>query len=147
MSGIATETEQLQATLAAEHAAVYVFSLLGARTSQSGEAALYTALRSAYETHRDRRDLLIGVLAAAGESPVGAAPAYEAPLGMDSESGRYAAALALESGCAAQYATLVGSSTATRAEAIGFLCDAAVRELSLWGTPEMFPGADDLADR
>ena len=51
-----TELDALQATLAAEHAAVYVYGLLGSRTSQSAEPELYVALRAAYEAHRERRD-------------------------------------------------------------------------------------------
>ena len=37
-----TELEALQTTLAAEHAAVYVYGLLGSRTSQAGEASCTT---------------------------------------------------------------------------------------------------------
>jgi len=136
-----TETESLQTTLAAEHAAVYVYGLLGSRTSQTAEAPLYLALRAAYEAHRERRDSLIGEIAALGATPEPAAPAYTPPAGLDSPDGRYAAALALEKGCAATYAALVGYTTgARRAEAIGFLNDAAARELSFRGTPEAFPG-------
>jgi len=136
-----TEAEPLQTTLAAEHAAVYVYGLLGSRTSQTAEAPLYLALRAAYEAHRERRDTLIGEIAALGATPEPAAPAYTPPAGLDSPDGRYAAALALEKGCAATYAALVGYTTGTRrAEAIGFLNDAAARELSFGGTPEAFPG-------
>lgn len=143
-----SETDALQTTLEAEHAATYVYGLLGSRTSQSAEATLYAALRSAYETHRDRRDDLIGVIAAAGATPVPAAPAYTAPAGLDSPDGRYAAALALEEACAETYAALVGTTTGERrAEAIAWLDDAAVRVLSFRGTPETFPGADELTDR
>ena len=38
-----TELEALQTTLEAEHAAVYVYGLLGSRTSQSAEPELYLA--------------------------------------------------------------------------------------------------------
>ena len=40
MSG---ELDALQATLAAEHAAVYVYGLLGSRTSETAETELYVA--------------------------------------------------------------------------------------------------------
>jgi hypothetical protein len=142
------ETDALQTTLAAEHAAVYVYGLLGSRTSQTAEAPLYDALRAAYEAHRERRDALIGEIAALGATPVAAAPAYTPPPGLDTTDGRYAAALTLEQGCAATYAALVGeTSGARRLEAIGLLDDAAARELSFRGTPEIFPGADEYADR
>ena len=40
-----TEVDALQTTLAAEHAAVYVYGLLGSRTSQTAEPELYLSTR------------------------------------------------------------------------------------------------------
>jgi hypothetical protein len=143
-----TELEALQTTLEAEHAAVYVYGLVGSRTSQTAEAPLYDALRSAYETHRERRDTLIGEIAGLGATPEPAATAYAVPPGLETTDGRYAAALGLERGCALTYAALVGATAGDRrSEAIGWLNDAAARELSFRGTPEIFPGADEYADR
>ena len=143
-----TELEALQATLEAEHAAVYVFGLLGARTSQAAEPELYAALRAAYEAHRAHRDVLIGKIAALGAVPGPAAAAYTAPLGLDSSDARYRSALELERACARTYAALVGSTSGTlRVEAIELLNDAAARELSFRGNPEIFPGADEYAGR
>ncbi len=143
-----TEVDALQTTLAAEHAAVYVLGLLGSRTSQAAEPELYTALRAAYETHRELRDTLVGEVAALGATPVAAAPAYTPPAGLDTSEGRYAAALALEQACASTYAALVGATTgARRAEAIRLLEESAIPALSFRGTPEIFPGADEYADR
>lgn len=143
-----TELEALQTTLEAEHAAVYVYGLLGARTSQSAEPPLYAALRAAFEAHRERRDTLTGQIAALGAEPVAAAPAYTPPAGLETPEGRYAAALALERACAETYAALVGSTSgARRGEAISLLDDAAARALSFRGTPETFPGADEYTDR
>jgi hypothetical protein len=143
-----TELEALQATLEAEHAAVYVYGLLGSRTSQAAEPELYAALRAAYEAHRERRDQLIGEIAALDAVPTQAAAAYTPPPGLDTLDGRTQAALELERACAETYAALVGATTGTRrAEAIELLNDAAVRELSFRGTPEIFPGADEYADR
>jgi Domain of unknown function (DUF4439) len=145
---VTTELDALQATLAAEHAAVYVLGLIGSRTSESAEAELYVALRAAYEAHRDSRDTLIGEIAALGETPSPAAAAYTAPAGLDTTDGRYQAALALEQACASTYGALVGATSGTRrAEAIGLLNDVAARELSFRGIPEIFPGADEYADR
>jgi Domain of unknown function (DUF4439) len=139
-----TEVDALQTTLAAEHAAVYVYGLLGSRTSQATEGSLYQALRAAYDAHRERRDQLIGEIAATGATPVSAAAAYTPPAALDTTEGRYAAALALERGCASTYAALVGETTgARRLEAIGLLDDAAARELSFGGAPEDFPGYAD----
>ncbi len=143
-----TEVEALQTTLEAEHAAVYVYGLLGARTSQSAEPTLYAALRAAYEAHREQRDHLIGEIAALGEPPAPAAVAYETPEELDTADERTRSALELERACARTYAALVGSTTdARRSEAIDLLNDAAARELSFRGTPEIFPGIDEYADR
>ena len=143
-----TELEALQTTLEAEHAAVYVYGLLGSRTSQGAEQELYDALRAAYEAHRERRDLLIGEIAAMDAVPGPAAAAYTAPMGLDSSDARYRSALELERACASTYAALVGATAGPRRlEAIALLNDAAARELSFRGTPEIFPGADEYADR
>ena len=139
-----TEVDALQRTLAAEHAAVYVYGLLGSRTSQATEGPLYQALRAAYDAHRERRDTLIGEIAALGATPAAAAAAYTPPPALDTTDGRYAAALALERGCASTYAALVGETTgARRVEAIGLLDDSAARELAFRGVPEDFPGYAD----
>ena len=139
-----TELEALQTTLDAEHAAVYVYGLLGSRTSQGAEAELYDALRAAYEAHRERRDVLIGEIAALAAVPNPAAAAYAAPLGLDTTDARYRSALELERACARTYAALVGSTTGPRrGEAIGLLNDAAARELSFRGAAEAFPGLPD----
>jgi hypothetical protein len=145
---VTTELDALQATLAAEHAAVYVLTLLGSRTSESAERDLYTALWAAYEAHRESRDALIGEIAGLGATPSPAAAAYTPPAGLDTTDGRYQAALALEQACASTYAALVGATSGDRRlEAIGLLNDGAARELSFRGTPEIFPGADEYADR
>ena len=141
-----TELEALQTTLEAEHAAVYVYGLLGSRTSQAGEPELYAALRAAYEAHREHRDTLIGEIAAMDAVPGPAAAAYTAPMGLDTADARYRSALELERACARTYSALVASTTgARRGEAIGLLDDAAARELSFRGTPEIFPGTDEYA--
>jgi uncharacterized protein DUF4439 len=145
---VTTELDALQTTLAAEHAAVYVLGLIGSRTSESAEADLYTALRAAYEAHRDSRDVLIGEIAGLGGTPSPAAAAYTSPEGLDTPDGRYQAALAVEQACASTYAALVGATSGQRRlEAIRLLNEVAARELSFRGTPEIFPGADEYADR
>ncbi len=69
------------------------------------------ALRAAYEAHRERRDTLIGEIAALAAVPTPAAPAYTPPAGLDTTDGRYQAALTLERACASTYAALVGATT------------------------------------
>ena len=74
-----TLADALQTTLEAEHAAVYVYGVLGARTSASADPQLYGDLVAGYSAHRGRRDQLRTMLHDLGETPVAAEPAL-APL-------------------------------------------------------------------
>ncbi len=140
--------DALQATLAGEHAAVYVYGALGAQTSQSATPELYAALTEAYESHRSRRDQLTALLRDLGTEPVAAEPAYELPADLGSAGAVIDHALEIERSCAASYAYLVGSSrSAERRFAVNLLVQTAVRELAFRGTPETFPGRDEHADR
>ena len=133
--------DALQAALAAEHAAVYVYGVLGGRTSASQEPTLADSLRSAYDAHETARDTLAARVAAAGADPVGAAAAYAIPSGIDSASGVRRAALAVEQRCAATYLTQVAETTGDdRRLMVSALGDAAVRELSFGGSPQALPG-------
>jgi hypothetical protein len=136
--------EPLQTALAAEHAAVYVYALLGGRTSRSDAPDLYAALRTAYETHRARRDRLQSLIADRGAEPVGPQPAYATPRRIGSARGLRHAALVIEQGCAETYAYVVAETTGTeRRWGIGALADAAVRSLSFGAAPSALPGVAD----
>jgi len=143
-----SEIEALQATLAAEHAALYVYGVLGGQTSQSAQPELFASISDAYDTHRARRDLLTGEIAGLGADPVPAAAAYDVPDALGAPAAVARTARRVEDDCAATYATLVASTTAHRRRwAVDALQDAAVRVLAFRGTPEMFPGADEYTDR
>lgn len=143
-----SDVEALQTTLAAEHAAVWVYGLLGGRTSASATPELYRAVSAAYAAHRGRRDRLVRTLGERGESPVAAEPAYAVDGPVNGPDQVRAVALGTEQACAATYAWLVANTVADeRRWAIGALNEAAVRELAFRGTPEMFPGAGEHADR
>ena len=136
--------EPLQTALAAEHAAVYLLALLGGRTSRSTAPGLYADLRSAYETHRARRDQLQSMVADAGDEPVAAAPAYATPTGIDRVRGVRRAARQVERSCATTYAWLVAETEgSTRAWAVNALTDAAVRSLSFGAAPAVLPGVEE----
>jgi len=142
-----TTVTPLQTALAAEHAAVYVYGVLGGRASRTGPPDLSRALRSAYESHRARRDRLQALLADSGEEPVGPAPAYATPQRIDSPPGIRRAALELERSCAETYAWVVSQTDdAARSLAVDALKDGAVRGLTFRGTPETFPGIRELTD-
>ena len=142
----------LQTTLAAEHAAVWVLGVLGGRVSASRSKQLSDAIAAAYVAHRSRRDQLTSTIRDLGSRPVASEAAYDLPDPVDgaSPSDRQlsAAALEVERRCAATYAFLVAQTAGReRGWAIRALNETAVRELAFRGTPEMFPGAGEYADR
>ena len=143
-----TETDALQTTLAAEHAAVFVYGALGGRTSQAATPELFAAVSAAYTAHRARRDLLTRQIADLAAQPVAAEPAYELQRRLETPDQVARAALDLERSCATTYAYLVANTVEEqRRWAISALNEAAVRELVFRGTPETFPGSDEYADR
>lgn len=142
-----TPLDALQTALAAEHAAVFVYGTLGARTSASATPEQYAAVSEAYEEHRDRRDALTERITERGDDPVASEAAYELPAGLDSPDAVVAAALEIEQRCAATYAWLVEQTSGEdRRLAVTSLTNAAVRALTFRGSPEIFPGVGD-ADR
>ena len=96
-----TAVDALQTALAAEHAAVYVYGALGARTSESASPLLFAEVADAYATHRAWRDLLVRRLADAGAQPTPAAAIYELPPPTPTAAAVARAALDLELACAA----------------------------------------------
>lgn len=136
-----TPLEAQQATLAGEHAAVYLFGVFGAQASQSRQPALYAALLDAFHAHRKRRDQLSATIAASGAEPVAAEVAYDLPASMGTAPELNDAALQVERRIARTYGQLVESTAgAERRWALVALDDSAVRQLEFRGTPEMFPG-------
>lgn len=134
-------TEALQAALAAEHAAVFVYAALGGQASRSAQPGLYRRITTAYRLHRTRRDELDAMVRDAGGEPVAAEPGYQLPADLGTAASLAARALRLEQDAAATYAYLVArSSGTTRSWAVTALLDAAVRGLGFGGKPESFPG-------
>lgn len=137
-----TPLQALQTTLAAEHAAVYVYGALGAQTSESAQPRLFALLQDAYAVHRGRRDHLVGRIRDLGGRPAAAAPAYELPARLDTPAAVNARARRLEADCATTYGFLVGSVRGEiRRWAITALTDAAVRGLAFGAQPDPLPGS------
>jgi hypothetical protein len=137
--------QALQRALAGEHAALYVFGVLGGRVSASHQPALEAAIIAAYTTHRARRDRLTGMVRGAGGEPVAAALSYQLPNPCRTAGQLRSAALTVERRCADVYASTVASTTdAHRRWAIDALTDCAVRQLSFGGAPAPYPGLPEL---
>ncbi len=135
------ELAALQRTLAAEHAAVYVFGVLGGRAADLGETPLRPALAAAYDVHLARRNRLRLAVTAAGGDPVAAEPAYDLPRRLSTATQITAEALRVERACVSTYAALVAASAgAARAWAVDTLSAGALAELTFGGPPLPLPG-------
>ncbi|MET9970905.1 ferritin-like domain-containing protein [Streptomyces sp. NPDC006356] len=131
----------LQAALAAEHAAVYGYGVVGGRirAEQRSEA------RAAYDAHRARRDALAREVRDLGADPVAASAGYALPFPVPDSAAAVRFAADLEDRVAGVYSDLVraaeGRLRGTAAEA---LREAAVRAVRWRGESVAFPG---LAER
>lgn len=138
--------DALQATLADEHAALYTYGVLGARTSQSATPALYDALTVAYRRHRARRDQLRLLVQEAGGQPVAAAAAYELDGRLLRTAQVQAEALDLEVASVERLLALIAQSSGTVREwALTEATWSATWQLELGGAAESWPGAPELA--
>jgi Domain of unknown function (DUF4439) len=138
-----SEVEALQHVLGAEHAAVYVFGVLGGRAARLPAASLRAAIGTAYDVHRGRRDRLTAMLVSAGAQPVPAEPAYALTRHLDTRRQVAAAALHVERTCLTSYGALVAASTGpSRRWAVEAMVETATSELAFGGSPEPLPGFD-----
>ncbi|MER6285830.1 ferritin-like domain-containing protein [Streptomyces sviceus] len=135
------ELEALQKALAAEHAAVYGYGVVGGRI---GEARRVEA-KAAYDAHRARRDALVRAVKDLDGRPVAAAPAYALPFPVPDPAAAVRLAADLEDRVAGVWSDVVratgGERRSTAAEA---LREAAVRAVRWRGESVAFPG---LAER
>ncbi|WP_243723036.1 ferritin-like domain-containing protein [Actinomadura sp. 7K507] len=112
--------ETVQKALAAEHAAVYGYGVLGARLRGS----LRQTAKAVWDAHRAQRDALVSLLSG---TPVVAAAAYELPVEVTSARSAARLAAALEDDLVPAYVALAGlSSPDLRA----FAADSAQRALA-----------------
>ncbi|MFF3848482.1 ferritin-like domain-containing protein [Streptomyces sp. NPDC002328] len=137
----AEETTALQAALAAEHAAVYGYGVVGGRIGEARRAEA----RAAYDAHRARRDALAREVRDLGGEPVAASAAYALPFAVPDSAAAVRLAAELEERVAGVYSDLVrAAGGARRREAAGVLREAAVRAVRWRGGSVAFPG---LAER
>jgi hypothetical protein len=139
---MSTALPAMQAALAAEHAAVYGYGVLGARLTGSAQRRA----RAAYDAHRARRDRLVTQVVAAKGRPVAAGPAYRLPFPVRGAAEATRLAAHLEAAVSAAYADLVAAADpALRQEAARALREAAVRRAAWAGTSVPFPGLSEVS--
>lgn len=135
------ELRALQAALAAEHAAVYGYGVVGGRIGRDRR----TEARTAYDAHRARRDALVRTVKDAGGAPVAAAAGYALPFPVPDAAAAVRLAAELEDRVAGVYADLVRASGGERRRgAAEAMREAAVRSVRWSGESVAFPG---LAER
>jgi hypothetical protein len=140
-----TPLEALQTSLAGEHAAIYVYAVVGGRVSDSHSPTAALAVTAAYTTHRARRDQLHEMVRSLGGDPVAPEVAYDLDGPVDSVTQILAQARAIETRCAEVYGQAVASTAGVNRQwAIDALTDAGVRVLSFGGRPQAFPGLPEL---
>jgi hypothetical protein len=125
------QRDALQPALAAEHAAVYAYGVIGGVLQSSQSYAAYAA-------HRGRRDRLSAMI---GADAVAAEPVYELPFEVSGRARAERLAVRVEQRCAEAYAEVVSQTVgSTRTYAARGLTDCAVRELAWGGGLETWPG-------
>ncbi len=136
-----TGIDALQTTLAAEHAAVFVFAALGGRASALPPSPMRSALDAAYVVHLERREQLRTMITADGGDPVASEAAYRLPTPLATAEQIAAEALRVERACVTTYAALVAATAdAERRWAVDALVSTAVGEAAFGGSPEALPG-------
>ncbi|MFI6181988.1 MULTISPECIES: ferritin-like domain-containing protein [unclassified Nonomuraea] len=141
MNGVVVDgddIEKLRKALAAEHAAVFAYGLLGARTS----GALRDLTGAAYDAHRAHRDQLRSLITSRGGRPNESEPSYALPY--VPTGGAQAARLAaqVENGITAAYLELAAARDATlRRYAALAMQESATRAYAFQpAPPAAFPG-------
>ncbi|MFD7610617.1 ferritin-like domain-containing protein [Streptomyces sp. NPDC059828] len=136
--------DAVQAALAAEHAAVYGYGVVGGRVGKDRQAEA----TEAYSAHRARRDAMERTVRDLGAKPVVADAAYALPFPVPDAAAAVRLAAVLEDRIAGVYSDLVRAAEgALRQEAAGALREAAVRAVRWRGTGVAFPGLAERATR
>ncbi|GAA2917447.1 ferritin-like domain-containing protein [Streptomyces violaceus] len=137
------ELRALQAALAAEHAAVYGYGVVGGRI---GDGQRVDA-RTAYDAHRARRDALAREVKDLGGRPAAAAAGYALPFPVADAATAVRLAAELEDRVAGVYSDLVrAAGGGRRVLAAEALREAAVRAVRWRGESVAFPGLAERAD-
>jgi hypothetical protein len=116
--------QPLLAALAAEEAAIYAYGIVGVHAT----GGAVDEARTAEATHRARRDVLVGKLAALNASTAPQPAAYELPFPVATAASALKLAIHVEDGVAAAWrAVLPATERTDRGEALSAMTDSAVR--------------------
>jgi hypothetical protein len=133
----ASSVAALQNALAAEHAAVYGYGVVGSMLAGTAQADA----RADWTAHRVARDTLITMLTNLGATPVAASPAYRLPFAVTNAQSAEQLAVALEDGVTRAYLGVVAVNDPTlRAFGAQAMQTTANRAVAWSGTTTAFPG-------
>ncbi|MCX5212843.1 DUF4439 domain-containing protein [Kitasatospora sp. NBC_00240] len=133
----------LQSALAAEHAAVYGYGVVGARLPDDQQR---TDARAAFATHEARRDTWRRLLAGAGATPGAAAAGYQLPFAVADAAGAARLAAHIEARLTDVYGELVAALPADRRVAAADALRGTALQARRWGSAvTAFPGLPEPA--
>lgn len=137
----------LQRCLAAEHAAVYGYGVVGgvlAVTTDQSSTVEKLAV-STYDAHRLARDGLVARISGLGATPRASLPAYGVPFPIHTTADCRRFARLLEERCAAVYADAVADTVGSERRLTALGLRACAEHAVQWGAAIVaFPGASDL---
>jgi len=134
---MSTEITALQGALAAEHAAVYGYGVVGAMLGGTEEEDA----RADWTAHQVARDTLVTMLTKLRATPVAASPAYRLPFAVTNVQSAEKLAVTLEEGVTRAYLGLVAVDDPTiRSFAAQSMQVCANRAVAWSGTTVAFPG-------
>ena len=137
----AADITALQATLAAEHAAVYGYGVLGSLMQGKDQ----NIAMSYWTLHQDARDTLTEMISRLGATPVAASAAYALPFAVDDAASARRLAVYLEDGVTRAYLGIVAvSDAALRAFGALAMQEPANRATAWSGQTTAFPGMPSL---
>ena len=132
-----TAVSALQGALAAEHAAVYGYGIIGSVVSGRTE----TLAKADWLAHQQARDTLEAMLVKLGATPVAADPAYQLPFPVTGEASAVRLAAVLEDGVTQAYLGVVAVTDRTlRSYGALAMQPPANRALAWRGSTVAFPG-------
>lgn len=137
MAAAGAEVAALQGALAAEHAAVYGYGVVGAMLAGTAQAEA----RADWTAHQVARDTLEAMLTRLGATPVAASTAYVLPFAVTDARSAEKLAATLENGVTRAYLGLVAvSDPALRSFGARSMQTSADRATAWTGTTQAFPG-------
>jgi hypothetical protein len=137
VSARAAELSALQGALAAEHAAIYGYGIVGAMLAGGPQSKA----RACWVAHQEARDSLEAMLAKLGATPVAASPVYRLPFAVTGQASAVRLAVVLEDGVVRAYLGVVAVLNPTLRSFGALAMQPSANRAAAWrGSTVAFPG-------